>query len=201
MITFLDPTTALVLIDLQKGIVNLPVVHPAADIVAKSAELATAFRDKNLPVVVVNVNPLGAKWTQTRVEQATAPKGEDAIAEARAGMEQSGFFDIVPEILKDAADDIFITKTSWSAFYNTDLDEKLKASNITSIVLAGIATSIGVEGTARDASRLGYNITFAADAMTDMHLSGHEHSLKLIFPRIGEVGDTAAILKKLKETY
>ncbi|CAM4047688.1 Nicotinamidase-related amidase [Pedobacter westerhofensis] len=198
MITQLDPKTALVLIDLQKGIAALPVAHPAADIVAKSAELIAAFRNKKLPVVIVNVNPLGAKWTQTRVEESTAPKGEDAIAQARAAMEQGGFFDIVPELPVDP-NDIYITKTSWSAFYNTELEDKLKALNITSIVLAGIATSIGVEGTARDASRLGYNITFAADAMTDVHLSAHEHSLKLIFPRVGEVDTTAAIIKKLSE--
>lgn len=198
MITQLDPKTALVLIDLQKGIAALPVAHPAADIVAKSAELIAAFRSKNLPVVIVNVNPLGAKWTQTRVEESTAPKGEDAIAAARTAMEQGGFFDIVPELPVDA-NDIYITKTSWSAFFDTTLHEQLQSLNITSIVLAGIATSIGVEGTARDASRLGYNITFATDAMTDMHLAAHEHSLKFIFPRVGEADSTAAVIKKLSE--
>lgn len=196
MITELDPKTALVLIDLQKGITRMDTAHPTTEVIARSAELAAAFRSKNLPVVVVNVNPLGAKWTQTRVEQSTAPKGEDAVKQAQAAMEQNGFFDIVPE-LNAGGNDIFITKTSWSAFYETDLEEKLKALDITSIVLAGVATSIGVEGTARDASRIGYNLTFAADAMTDIHLSAHEHSMKLIFPRIGEVDDTAAILKKL----
>jgi nicotinamidase-related amidase len=196
MITELDPKTALVLIDLQKGITRMDTAHPTTEVIARSAELAAAFRSKNLPVVIVNVNPLGAKWTQTRVEQSTAPKGEDAVKQAKAAMEQNGFFDIVPE-LNAGGNDIFITKTSWSAFYETDLEEKLKALDITSIVLAGVATSIGVEGTARDASRIGYNLTFAADAMTDIHLSAHEHSMKLIFPRIGEVDDTAAILKKL----
>jgi nicotinamidase-related amidase len=198
MVTQLDPRTALVLIDLQKGIAGMEVAHPSADIIAKSAELIVAFRSKNLPIVIVNVNPLGAKWTQTRVEQSTAPKEQHAIAEAAKAMEQTGFFDIVPA-LPTNHDDIFITKTSWSTFYNTTLDEQLQALNITGIVLAGIATSIGVEGTARDASRMGYNITFAADAMTDMHLSAHKHSLKDVFPRIGEIDSTAAIIKILSE--
>ena len=198
MITQLDPKTALVLIDLQKGITGMEVAHPSEDIIAKSAELIAAFRSKNLPIVIVNVNPLGAKWTQSRVEQSTAPKGEEAIAAARTAMEQIGFFDIVPALPTDD-NDIFITKTSWSAFYNTTLDEQLQALNITGIVLAGIATSVGVEGTARDASRIGYNITFASDAMTDLHLSAHEHTLKYIFPRVGEVDSTAAIIKKLSE--
>ncbi|OKS87572.1 isochorismatase family protein [Mucilaginibacter polytrichastri] len=200
MITAIDAKTALVLIDLQKGIVSLPTAHLTSQIVEKSAQLVAAFRSKNLPVIIVNVNPLGAKWTQARVEQSTAPKGEEAIAQAKAAMEQSGFFDIVPEIANiTTPDDIFITKNTWNAFYNTVLHDSLQRFGITNIVLAGIATSIGVEGTARAASEHGYNITFAQDAMTDMHLSAHENSVKTIFPRIGEVDDTAAIISMLTQ--
>lgn len=199
MITELDPKTALVLIDLQKGIMGMALGHPMEPVIKNAVELVAAFRSKNLPVVVVNVNPLGAKWTQTRVESSTAPKGEEAIAAARVMMEQAGFFDIIPEIVT-TEEDIFITKSNWNAFYNTALDESLQKLGITGIVMAGVATSIGVEGTARDASQRGYNITFAKDAMTDLHLSAHENSLQHIFPRIGEVDDTAAIIKKLTET-
>ena len=197
MITEIDPKTALVLIDLQKGIAALPVVHPAEEIITKSAKLLAAFRAKNLPVVIVNVNPLGAKWTQARVESSSAPRGEEAIAQAATAMKQSGYFDIIPQI-KTQPDDILITKTTWGAFYNTGLDAQLSKLGVTGIVLAGIATSIGVEGTARQASELGYNITFAKDAMTDLNLIGHEHSLATIFPRIGELGDTEAIIKKIE---
>jgi nicotinamidase-related amidase len=198
MITAIDAKTALVLIDLQKGIMGLPTAHPTEQILEKSLELIEAFRSKNLPIVFVNVNPLGAKWTQARVEQSTAPKGEEAIEQARVAMEQSGFFDLVPQ-LNVQPDDILITKNTWNAFYNTELHEKLQKLGITNIVLAGVATSIGVEGTARNASEHGYNITFAQDAMTDMHLSAHENSFKSIFPRIGEVDDTAAIIAMLNK--
>jgi nicotinamidase-related amidase len=198
MITEIDSKTALVLIDLQNGIVALPVVHSVDEVIAKSAELLAAFRAKNLPVVIVNVNPLGAKWTQARTEVVSAPKGEAAIEQARAAMEQSGFLNIVPQI-ETRPDDILITKTTWGAFYGTDLDEQLKRRGVTGIVLAGVATSIGVEGTARQASEKGYNITFAKDAMTDLCISGHEHSLTTIFPKIGEIDDTATIVKKIQE--
>lgn len=197
MITELDPKTALVLIDLQKGIAALPVAHPVLEIINKAVELMDAFHAKGLPVILVNVNPLGAKWTQTRVESSTAPKGAEAIEQARKAMEQSGFFDLVPQLTINDGD-IKITKSGWNAFYDTRLDEQLKTLGVTGIVLAGIATSVGVEGTARAASERGYNITFAKDAMTDMHLSAHENSLKAIFPRIGEVDDTAAIINKMK---
>jgi nicotinamidase-related amidase len=198
MITEIDSKTALILIDLQNGIVALPLVHSVDEVIAKSAELLAAFRAKNLPVVIVNVNPLGAKWTQARTEVVSAPKGEAAIEQARAAMEQSGFLNIVPQI-ETRPDDILITKTTWGAFYGTDLDEQLKRRGVTGIVLAGVATSIGVEGTARQASEKGYNITFAKDAMTDLYISGHEHSLTTIFPKIGEIDDTATIVKKIQE--
>jgi nicotinamidase-related amidase len=51
-VTALDPTTALVLIDLQFGIVAIPTAHNAAEIVNKGVELATTFRDHGLPVIL-----------------------------------------------------------------------------------------------------------------------------------------------------
>lgn len=199
MITTIDNKTALVLIDLQKGIASMPTAHPAADVIAKAAELVKAFREKELPIVYVNVNPVGSKWTQVRADQPSKmPKDPEAIKQTIATMTANGFFDLVPEI--DAREtDIHITKHTWSAFFKTDIHQKLQELEVSGIVLAGIATSIGVEGTARDANMNGYNLTFASDAMTDLHASAHEHSLSLIFPRIGEVGTTEEIITKLNE--
>ncbi len=61
-----------------------------------------------------------------------------------------------------------MTKRTWGAFTNTGLDEHLKTLGITHIVIAGVATSIGVESTARQAHEHGFNVTLAIDAMTDM---------------------------------
>ena len=198
MITQIDPKTALILIDLQKGIVNLPLAGSVQDVLKKSAELIRAFRSKNLPIVIVRVNPLRAQWTLSRMDEPSVPKNDDEIAQAEAIMDLAGFFDITPEVMT-TPEDIFITKTTWGAFYNTKLQSELLRLNITGIVMAGIATSVGVEGTARQASELGYNISFATDAMTDFHPSAHEHSLQRIFPRIGEVGVATDIIKKVEE--
>ena len=54
-LTKLDTTAALIVIDLQKGIVGLPTVHPASEIIGRAAQLARAFRERGLPVVLVNV--------------------------------------------------------------------------------------------------------------------------------------------------
>src|SRR5271165_2499964 len=55
-LTQLDTIAALIVIDLQKGIVGLPTVHPTSEIVTRSAQLARAFRERDRPVVLVNVS-------------------------------------------------------------------------------------------------------------------------------------------------
>jgi len=182
MITTLDEKTALVLIDMQKGIVALPVAHPIAGVIEKTAKLADAFHKAGRPVVLVNVDP--AKFKPSRKEPAPS----------HGGSLPADFTEIIPEI-KTTDADIFVTKSSWGAFDTTDLDAQLKKAGVTGIVIAGVATSIGVEGTARTAGALGYNLTFANDAMTDMFADAHNHSFKFIFPRLGEVDSTENILK------
>lgn len=188
MITELDKNTALILIDLQNLVVQLPLVHPVKDILHNSNELAKAFRKKGLPVVLVNVNPGGASWTKTRKD--SNPTGNMTLPE--------GWSDITKDI-ETSPSDIYVTKHTWSAFYETALDEELKKRNVTGIVIGGISTSIGVEGTARSASERGYNIAFASDAMTDMFADAHENSFKNIFPRMGQVDTTAQIISVLEK--
>jgi nicotinamidase-related amidase len=186
MITALDKNTALILIDLQKGVVALPLAHPVQDILKNSVKLIDAFRKAGQPIVIVNVNPAGKAWTQARKDPSTTTP--PAFKE--------DWLEIIPEVQFEEGD-IFITKHTWGAFFETTLNEELKKRNVTGIVMAGISTSIGVEGTARQASELGYNITFATDAMTDMVLAAHENSLKSIFPRMGETGSTDDVIGKL----
>lgn len=187
MITALDEKTALVLIDLQKGIVSYPTVHPITGVLANAAKLVAAFRKVNLPIVIVNVNPGKNKAANTRKDGQQRSMGEISAE----------WLEIVPEI-ETSTDDIFITKQTWSAFYETGIDEELKKRSVTGIVLAGVSTSIGVEGTARAAFERGYNISFAIDATTDMVAEAYERSVKYIFPRMGEVGETDKIIEQLK---
>jgi len=186
-VTAIDKQTALVLIDLQKGIVGRPLMpNTASDVLSNSASLVNAFRNAGLPIVIVNVIP------------AERPHNLRAEFKMPSAQFQLEWAEIVPEI-DVRYDDIKITKHSPSAFYNTDLDSILKKLNVTGIVLAGIATSIGVEATARAASERGYNITFAKDAMTDLNDKPHENSLTFIFPRLGEIDNTEVIVEKLGE--
>ncbi len=196
MITLIDKQTALVLIDLQKGIVGMNGAHDSKGVVANAAKLVEAFRKANLSIVAVHVNPIGSPASKVRVEKSMLPKDDAGQKEVLAKMEAGGFFTIVPELgIKE--NDLVILKSTWNAFHATNLLTLLQERNITGIVLAGISTSIGVESTARTANENGYNITFAEDAMTDMVLEAHENSIKNIFPRIGEIGTTEEIIAKL----
>lgn len=181
-LTALDPTTALIVIDLQKGIVGLPTAHPIAEIVNHAGALADAFRRHGLPVVFVNVTG-GAPG---RTEQ--TPRG---------GNRPAGWADLVPELNQQPADHA-VTKQTWGAFTHTNLEAYLKTLGITQVVIAGVATSIGVEFTARAAYELGFNVTLAVDAMTDTNPDAHANSLTRIFTRLGETGTTQEIIALLE---
>jgi len=182
-VTVLDPKAALVVIDLQQGIVSLPVVHPVDEVVKQSAALAAAFRGHGLPVVLVNV----AGGAPGRTEQGR-----------RLGDLPAGWADLVPELNRQPADHV-VTKRTWGAFTNTDLEAQLRKLGVTQVVLAGVATSIGVESTARQAYELGFNVALAVDAMTDMSLDAHANSIARIFPRLGETGTTREIIDLLEK--
>jgi nicotinamidase-related amidase len=176
-ISTLDAKTALLVVDLQKGIVGLPTAHPIADVMANTVKLLGAFRRRGLPVVLINVDG-GAPG---RVEQ----------SRARGDM-PAGWTDLVPELDRQPSDHV-VTKRTWGAFTNTDLEQRLRHAGVTQVVIAGVATSAGVESTARHAHELGFNVALAVDAMTDLSAEAHDHSVERIFPRLGETGTTKQI--------
>lgn len=187
-VTTLDPKTALVVIDMQKGILARPTVHPTADVLASVLRLVRAFRAKQRPVVLVRVG-----W---EADHADAIKTRSQSPPPTSGL-PANFFEYADELQADPAHDILVHKRQWGAFYGTDLDLQLRRRSITNIVLCGISTSIGVESTARDAWERSYNLTFAADAMTDLVADAHDRALRIIFPRLGEIGTVDEILAKL----
>jgi nicotinamidase-related amidase len=180
-VTTLDPNTALIIVDLQKGIVGLPLIHPIREVVSRARLLLDAFRQRGLPVVLVNV----AGGAPGRTEQ---PRRPDAFPE--------GWTDLIPELDQQPCD-IVVTKRTWGAFAGTDLDARLKALGVTQVVIAGVATGTGVEATARQAYEQGFNVTLAVDAMTDGRAKAHEYSIANVFPRLGETGTTREIIDLL----
>ena len=180
-LTTLDPQTALIVVDLQKGIVASALVHPIGEVVTRARLLADAFRQYGLPVVLVNV----AGGAPGRTER---PRSRETFP--------SGWTDLIPE-LDQQPGDIVVTKRTWGAFASTDLEDQLKARGVTQVVVLGVATGTGVEATARQAYEQGFNVTLAVDAMTDVRPEAHDYSIANVFPRLGETGTTQDIINLL----
>jgi nicotinamidase-related amidase len=180
--------TALVVIDLQKGIVGRQTAPHAPDVVVRNAAaLAEAFRKNGMPVFLVRVTP--------------SPDGKDALRPIADMLMQAhspapDWADIVPE-LGPKPGDFVITKHQWGAFYGTELDLQFRRRGISTMVLCGISTNIGVESTARFAYEYGYNQIFVEDAMTALSAGEHTATVTKIFPRIGLVRRTEEILAGL----
>ncbi len=186
----LDPKrVALVVIDLQKGIVAAPTQpHSAATVVANAARLADACRSRGAYVVLVHVGP--------------SADGKDALhpitdPQPPRPPPQPGWDEFVPELPPKAGDHV-VRKRQWGAFYGTDLDLQLRRRGIDTIILCGISTNFGVESTARDAYERGYNQILVEDACSGRAAEDHAFPFRAIFPRIGVVRTTEGVLQALQ---
>lgn len=181
--------TALVLIDLQRGILARDTVpHAATDVLARGIRLAERCRALHLPVVLVHV-----MFSNDGTDRLTPPADQ---AFSRPGGMPPGYADF-PEALGPVSGDIVIAKRQWGAFYGTELDLQLRRRGVRTIILAGIATTYGVESTARDAYERGYAQVFVEDAMSALAPDAHAFAIQHVLGRIGRVRSTDEVLAAL----
>ena len=183
-VTALDPDTALLVLDLQRGTLQFPLVHAVDDIVKRANALSDAFRRADLPVVLVIVDDVPPGRTE-------APRHHFEITPE--------WVELIPELDQHPAD-LRVTKKSSGAFARTGLEDMLRIRGVTQVILAGVATGGAADSTARQAYELGFNVTMAVDAMTDVSLERHEHTISTVFPQLGETGTTEEILALLHAT-
>ncbi len=183
--------TALVVIDLQKGITSMPVFpRSSADVVANAAPLAKAFRENGMPVFLVRVMPVPPLGLRPETDGQQMQRGEMP----------ADWAEIVGEMGPEPGD-VVITKRQWGAFYGTELEMQLRRRGITAIVLCGISTNVGVESTARFAYEYGFSQLFAEDAMAARSQEEHDFTVKTTFPRIGKVRSTAELLAAISRNW
>jgi nicotinamidase-related amidase len=182
----LDPRiSALVLVDLQKGILGYPLTPVTSqELLERGQALAKRFRTAKATVVLVTVafSPDGADMLRQPVDQAPP---------VPAGGFPDGWNEFPPGLMQ--AGDLQITKRQWGAFHGTELDLQLRRRGIRTIVLGGVATQIGVESTARQAYEHGYELLIVKDATTSSDAEGHEMSMKHIMPRVGRIVQSSDI--------
>ncbi len=180
--------TALVVIDLQKGIAGRETApYSSAQVIRNAARLANAFTEKGAFVVLIKVSSVDMKDmlrpnSDLKMNSVQIPEGWDSL---------------VPE-LANVKNAHVITKRQWGAFYGTELDLQLRRRGIDTIVLCGVSTGIGVDTTAREAYQHGYNQIFAEDAMAASTKEEHDYVCKHIFPRIGKVRTSEEVVLSLK---
>jgi len=175
----LDPASALIVVDLQIGTTSAPTAHDSTEIIARGAALAAAFRAAGRPVVLANVDG--------------TPPGRNVYG----GGAREFPTEFSALVLEAAASDILVTRRTWSAFAGTDLDATLTTAGVTQVVIAGVATSFGVESTARAAYDLGYSVIVVTDAITDRSFESHESSIARVFPALAELATTDEVIAGL----
>ena len=179
--------TALIVIDLQKGVTAMPSrPYTAQEVIANASELVNAFRKNNMPVFLVHVEMTNETMLHVISDQ-TFSRPQPASPD---------WAEFVSE-LTPTPSDVVITKRQWGAFYGTELDLQLRRRKIDTIVLCGIATDFGVESTARFAYEYGYQQIFAEDAMASRSDEQHNAAVNFIFKRMGRVRKTGEILEAI----
>jgi nicotinamidase-related amidase len=180
--------TALVVIDLQNGIVNRETApHTGVEVIQNASRLATAFTEKGAFVVLVRVSSVDGKdMLKPSLDLKNNP------------VQYAEGWDIYVPELASIKNTHNITKRQWGAFYGTDLDLQLRRRGIDTIVLCGISTGIGVDTTAREAFQHGYNQIFVEDAMTAISKEEHDYVCNYIFPRIGKIRTSEEVALSLR---
>ncbi len=186
----LDPKhTAIVVIDLQKGIAGRPGTPvPTATVISNTTRLLAAARRVGAQPILVHVGGAADGADRLRPTADQSMRGAAPLP--------PDWSELIPE-LDQQPGDIVVLKRQWGAFYGTDLELHLRRRGLTTIVLCGIATEFGVESTARDAFERGFELVFAEDAMTGTNAESHGNSIERIFPRMGRVRTTEQIVAAL----
>ncbi len=186
-IQFDAKTTALVAIDLQHAVVSRETApYPPAEVIQKVRTLADKLRGHGVTIVFVHV----------KIDEVLRLNVDQPMQRPSGGIPPNAS-DLIPEIGLQASD-VVVLKRQWGAFYGTDLDQQLRRRGIRTIILAGIATNIGVESTARAAFDRGYELIFAEDAMTSISDEAHRFATTQIFPRMGRVRSSKEIAEGAK---
>ena len=182
--------TALVLIDLQKGILSRPLAPRSGEaVIDNAARLLTAVRGAGGTTVLVRVG-----WHVDGRDRLSPPVDQPMPAVTPPAEWLEFATGIVP-----IESDLLIVKHQWGAVHGTDLDLQLRRRGIQTVIMGGVATNMGVESTARELWELGYQLIFAEDAMTSRTSEMHRFAVEKIFPLVGRVMTTDQAINQIRE--
>lgn len=169
-----DKGTALVLMDLQRGILAN---YADSAFLERIRQAIDAARQARLPVIWVKV-----AFRSGYPEVSPRNKAFSAVLQTRRLVDGDAQTDIHPDLGPEPGD-VVVTKRRVGAFSGSDLDTVLRAADIDTLVLAGVATSGVVLSTVRLAADLDYRITVLQDGCADSDPEVHRVLTEKVFPR------------------
>jgi nicotinamidase-related amidase len=178
MLTLDRTHTAVLAMDCQSGIVS-QYVKPPEDFLARASKVLRAARGARLPVIHVRVG--------FRPGLPEIGDRNKLFAAVKSSPQYQKLFDgpagEIHPALGPEPGDIVVTKHRVSAFAGTDLEMILRAKEIRTLILCGIATSGVVLSTLLEASDADYELLVIADCCADMNQELHDVLLTHLFPR------------------
>ncbi|WP_280399769.1 cysteine hydrolase family protein [Nocardia carnea] len=162
------------------------------DVVATTRRLLDNFRAASAPVVFAR-----AAFAPGYPELILNTGLNHAIVDLGALVEGSPGAQIIPE-LTPLTDEPIVSHPGTSAFATTPLDSILRRAGVDTLVFTGVATNVTVEGTARSATDLGYQVVIASDACAAATDEAHDATLAT-FELLGRVATTGRIIEALTD--
>lgn len=161
------------------------------DIIPRIAEVISQLKQINVKILYIITHHSPWTTSKTWANRIQHLKGIDFCIPGTWGAE------IVDE-LEPFENDIIIIKHRYSAFVNTNLPLILRSLDIKTLLIAGTATNVCVESTARDAFMLDYEVITLRDCVAGPSNEQHNASLKNLETYFGRVADSRQIINELR---
>jgi nicotinamidase-related amidase len=186
--------SCLVVWDVQNGLVDR--IFNREEFLANLKRLIEALRRK-MPVVYTLITPLPreyqSSWGLYNMMRRYNVKEIDKLPSFMApGSKEREISDAV----KPEKSDILLDKAAASIFIGTNFENMMRNRGITTLLFTGIATEIGVESSARDASNRGFYPVIVSDCVSSMDKDAHERSLKNL-EKLAIVKSSGEIMKSV----
>lgn len=176
----LTDKTALIVVDMQNGFCHEDGFMnkigldwtTSRDAIGPVKRLIDAAHSSGMPVFYTRYT-LNEDYSDAGLMREVFPQ----IMDARGMIRDTWDADIVDD-LAPAASDRIIDKTRYSAFYDTDLEEQLRALGIDTVIVCGVTTNVCVESTVRDAFFRDIRIVVPSDGTAAVSPELHEGALR-----------------------
>lgn len=167
----MNNNNALLIIDMQQE--DSFVLENFDPVVANIAALLGTARQQRVPVLFTrHIN---------QADGSDLPRGEPRAADGGPSSYRAGTRQVeIIERLAPAENEQIIDKGRYSAFHRTDLDTRLKALGVDTLIVTGVLTDVCVLSSVFDAFALGYHVRLVSDACTTTTLAGHYSSLLIM---------------------